>query len=652
MSVSEASISASHARVSNSDASVSNSEAQTAGAEELFQIMVAYRAILESHRQAIDSLNVFPVPDGDTGTNMALTLVSVMEHIEATDGATSDMSVLCEAISHGSLMGARGNSGVILSQILRGMSKSFADAGVCSPSSVAVGLENARVAAYEAVLEPREGTILTVLSDMATEAKSCVDQVSGLPETASRCLEAGRKSLDRTPELLEVLKEAGVVDAGGAGLVLFWEALLSVVIEDYVLPESDLSLREFQATSEPTAVSNTPSLSVPPAQSGASPTHTASDQRYEVMYFLETSEDYDIKTFKQAWGELGDSIAVVGGDGLWNCHIHTNQIGEAIEAGIDAGRPRKIRITDLFEQVEHLEQEVFANVSQPVAPSSASPVAISDPSAAPPPASAPSVAPTPLVPRSPRMPEPATTSRSPRQPASATTAGEIWCNPDFSEDATCAVVSVGSGEGICNLLGMLGVHSVVTGGQTMNPSTENFLAAVLQIDSPEILILPNNKNIIMAANEAAKTPNKTIQVLPTHSVPEGVAALVAYDPSATASENLEAMQQEVTDLVVAEVTQAVRNTSIGKQQISQGDFIGISRGEIKTVADTPAKSLCALLSEIIDPDHELLTIFVGELASEADTQELLSWLAHNKPNLQTEIHQGDQPLYHYLISLI
>ena len=577
--------------------------------------MVAYKTVLRTHRQAIDSLNVFPVPDGDTGTNMAMTVDSVVKEVEAA-GAESEaseegegsenkandieMKAVCKAISHGSLMGARGNSGVILCQILRGLSQAFEEAGECNPQSLADGLAIAKRSAYEAVLEPKEGTILTVLKDIAEEARACEAEGSDLTAMADRCKSAGQESLDRTPELLEVLAEAGVVDAGGAGLVLFWDAVLSVV-DGRELPEPPAEMPGVVGTGDAAGQASVATTSHHSTQaaghaSGAGAVD-AGEQRYEVMYFLETPDD-DISAFREAWGGIGDSIVVVGGDGLWNCHIHTNDIGAAIEAGIEVGRPRQIRITDLFEQVEHIESDMLG-----------------DP---------------------------------------------IWLNPDCARDAACAVISVATGEGIRNLLGMLGVHGVVSGGQSMNPSTELLLQAIEGVPASEVVLLPNNKNIIPVAHQAAvaamssskSVSGKKVLVLETTSIPEGIAALSAYDPEADASENLAAMQAEIAELSVGEVTQAVRTTKVEGREISEGDFIAMSGGKILSVAASPADATCELLDEIITSEHELLTLFAGEPVAPETTRKLLSWLKENHPHIEVETHDGGQPLYHYYLSLI
>ena len=652
---------------------MSDSPEARVGARELTQIMVAYSQALHTHRQAIDSLNVFPVPDGDTGTNMAMTVAAVVKEVEAS-GAESEaseegersenkandieMKAVCKAISHGSLMGARGNSGIILCQILRGLSQAFEEAGECTPQSLADGLAIAKQSAYEAVLEPKEGTILTVLKDIAEEARSSEADDCGLAEMADRCKTAGQESLDRTPELLEVLAEAGVVDAGGAGLVLFWDAVLSVV-DGRELPEPPTEMPGVVGTggasvaaggsaagdaAGQTSIATTSHHSTQAADhaSGAGAVD-AGEQRYEVMYFLETPDD-DISAFREAWGDIGDSIVVVGGDGIWNCHIHTNDIGAAIEAGIEVGRPRQIRITDLFEQVEHIESDMlgdFAGSDMPVGVAAKGVKAddgTNDGGGI-------------VV---------AGHSENGGETTAAGAADPIWLNPDCARDAVCAVISVATGEGIRNLMGMLGVHGVVSGGQSMNPSTELLLQAIQSVSADEAVLLPNNKNIIPVAHQAAvavmsssnSDSGKKVLVLETTSIPEGIAALSAYGSEAGASANLAAMQAEIAELTAGEVTQAVRTTKVDGREISEGDFIAMSGGKILSAAASPTDAACELLDEIIASEHELLTLFAGEPVTPEATRKLLSWLKEHHPRIEVETHDGGQPLYHYYLSLI
>ena len=538
-------------------------------ADGLRATMEWFRDALALHRDVINQLNVYPVPDGDTGTNMALTLETVVTEVTA---AGDQMSEVCHAISHGSLMGARGNSGVILSQILRGLAETVAAAGHVDPPVLAGALKQASAAADEAVSTPVEGTILTVVRDVATAAAEAVDQgVDGLVQMVEGCQQAGRASLDRTPELLPQLARANVVDAGGAGFLLFLDAL-ATAMDGRPLPD-------------PPPVD--PTAGVGAAVAGADDPHGVVDDadgtRYEVMFFLETGDDR-IGEFRSAWEAIGDSIVVVGGDGLWNCHIHSNDIGASIEAGIGVGRPYGIRVTDLFEQVEHVESLTAAEIGGTV----------------------------------------------------TTIAGE---------PVRTAVVAVSVGAGVRRIFESLGVRAVIAGGQTMNPSTEHFVQAVERLDAAEIVLLPNNKNIVPVAERVDGCTDAVVRVVPTKGIAEGLAALMAYDPSATADQNQEAMADAASEVVTGEVTQAVRDTESELGPIAAGQWLGLDRGGLRVVAPSAAQAATGLLAEIIDDGHELVTVIAGADAASADVGEVTSWLAEHHPAVEVEIHEGNQPLY-------
>ena len=532
-----------------------------------------FRDALALHRDVINQLNVYPVPDGDTGTNMALTLETVVTEVSA---AGDQMSEVCHAISHGSLMGARGNSGVILSQILRGLAETVATAGHVDPPVLAGALKQASEAADEAVSTPVEGTILTVVRDVAAAASDAVDQgVDGLIQMVEGCQQAGRASLDRTPELLPQLARANVVDAGGAGFLLFLDAL-ATAMDGRPLPD-------------PPPVD--PTAGVGAAVAGADDPHgvdeDADGTRYEVMFFLE-AEDDRIGEFRSAWEALGDSIVVVGGDGLWNCHIHSNDIGGSIEAGIGVGRPFDIRVTDLFEQVEHVESLM--------------------------------------------------------ESATATEIGGTVTTV-VGEPVRTAVVAVSVGAGVRRIFESLGVRAVIAGGQTMNPSTEHFVQAVEQLDASEIVLLPNNKNIVPVAERVDDCTDATVRVVPTKGIAEGLAALMAYDPSASADENLSAMADAADDVVTGEITQAVRDTESELGPIAAGQWLGLDRGGLRVVAQSTAQAATGLLAELIDDSHELVTVISGADATAADVEEVAGWLAEQHPDIEMEVHEGGQPLY-------
>ena len=548
--------------------------------EALRSTVITFRDAMKVHAAGINRLNVYPVPDGDTGTNMASTLDAVVAEL---DQAGPELEPTCNAISHGSLMGARGNSGVILSQILRGLVGTLRDATELTATKVAEGLKAASAAAYLAVLKPIEGTILTVVRESADAAAVAAAGGASLVGMLRAARTAGKKALDNTPELLQVLKDAGVVDAGGAGFMLLLDAALFVV-DGEPLPAPDEG--EGPSAQQLALVSRRHS------QDGGV---DVSEQRYEVMYFVDLVDDR-IQEFKEAWGEIGDSIVVVGGEGLWNCHVHTNDIGAAIEAALKLdGRPSQIRVTDLFEEVaeEHAVREAVIRGAH-----SHSLAAFGLPA------------------------------------------------------VTCAVVAVASGDGLAELFGQLGVQGVVTGGQTLNPSTAELLASVEAVNADQVVVLPNNKNIIPVAEQLDALTTKSVRVVPTTSMPAALAALVVYDPEADADVNLDEMTEAAMSVATGEITQAVRDAQSESGPITAGDWIGLVRGDgIVSVSGSLVGAACALLDHLITPGREIVTVITGVDATAGHTDALLSWIAEHRSEVQVEVHRGGQPLYPYLVGV-
>jgi DAK2 domain fusion protein YloV len=371
-----------------------------------------------------------------------------------------------------------------------------------------------------------------------------------------------------------VLKEAGVVDAGGQGFALMIDAFLAVV-DGRPLPEPEI-------------------VSTPPAVEAHMHGDDASSLRYEVMYLLE-AKDATIPAFKDTWASLGDSIVVVGGDGMWNCHVHTNDVGAAIEAGIEAGRPRSIRVTDLLDQVEE-EQWVREQTATPARESAADPATGAEP-------------------------------------------------------CTTAVVAVGVGEGVQRLLNSLGVQAVVAGGQSMNPSTAQILEAVERCPADSVIVLPNNKNIVPVAEQVHALTTRRVEVVPTQAIVEALAALVAYDPQASVDTNAAAMTEAVQRVRTGEVTQAVRDGAGEGGPIKAGDWIAISRDGVSVIAKTAVDAAIGLVDRLADDESELVTVLVGADAATSDTARLEEHLALAHPQLEVEVHEGDQPLYPYLVGV-
>ena len=552
-------------------------------ARDLVAVVTAYRDALRAFQEPINRLNVFPVPDGDTGTNMALTLESVVR--EVADRDSRDMATVADAISYGSLMGARGNSGVILSQLLRGLADAVHDAPEMDGAVLVDGLTRAADGAYQAVQQPIEGTILTVARGAAEAAAGAPDG-AGLVEVLIAAREGAGDALARTPDLLPVLKAAGVVDAGGAGLVLLLDAFL-LVADGRPLPEFPDGLGE-RATAG--AAGSPDGGGLRTDDSGQGHDGGLEGLRYEVMYLLE-APDESIPPFREVWAGLGDSIVVVGGSGLWNCHIHTDDIGAAIEAAIEAGRPRRIRVSDLWEQVEE-ERWVRDAATKEVGP---------EPGQAP---------------------------------------------------VRCSVVAVCTGEGIRRIFRSLGVHNVVSGGQTMNPSTADLLTAITAAPGEQVVLLPNNKNIVPVAEQAALQAGKPVRVIPTRGIQEGFAALLEYDPVGDAEANTRLMSESASRVVAGEVTRAVRASVCDAGPIAEGDYLGLSRSGIEVVAADLAEAANGLLDHLIDAEHhEIVTIIAGDGSGAADTRRITEWIDEHHPGVSTEVHQGGQTLYPYLFSI-
>lgn len=535
--------------------------------DDLRRAVLRFRDALRLHQEELNRLNVYPVPDGDTGTNMALTLESVASELATAQG----MEEVCRAVAHGSLMGARGNSGVITSQILRGLADTFSGLPDVGIEDLATGLRRASDAAYQAVLRPVEGTILTVVRETAEMVEAALNGSDpDLATVLDLAAAAAADAVRRTPDLLPVLKDAGVVDAGGKGFTLLLDALLEVV-DGRPIPEPQV-------------------VATPPAVQAHLRGDDVAGLRYEVMFFLDAPDD-TIPAFKDAWAAVGDSIVVVGGGGIYNCHIHTNDIGAAVEAGIGAGRPHQINVTDLDEQVE-AEQEWVEHHS------------------------------------------------------TAADGGHV----DLTE-VTTAVVAVGVGEGVRRLLASLGVQAVVAGGQSMNPSTAQILEAVERCAADAVIVLPNNKNIIPVAQQVDALTDRTVEVVPTTSVVEALTALVGYDPDAPIGANVATMTETITRVRAGEVTQAVRDAVAECGPVAQGDWIALDRSGVCAAVESPAEAMMILLDRLVDDDSEIVTVLVGADARPADTERVREHLAFAHPHVESEFHEGGQPLYPYLVGV-
>lgn len=531
-------------------------------AKNLASLMYCFRDSLQEHKESLNSLNVYPVPDGDTGSNMAATLNAVVSEIESLE-ENIEMEKIINAISHGSLMGARGNSGVIISQILRGFVAKIKNAGLetIDAGLFSEALSESASAAYEAVGNPVEGTILTVVREAAEATEKAVPSKCDLLSLGEIAREAAKHSLDSTPELLPVLARAGVVDAGGSGFLLMLDSLLHV-IDGRPMPEPEVV-----------------TVSVDSLVLDVHDDMSSSATRYEVMYFLEAPDDL-IPDFKKAWSEIGDSIVVVGGENIWNCHVHTNNIGAAVEAGISVGKPYEIRVTDLFEEI-----------------------------------------------------------------------ADNHYDHDIADPVGCSVIAVANGAGIGEIFRSLGATRIVSGGQSMNPSTADLLEAAEATASEHVIILPNNSNIVAVAEQVNSQTSKTVRVVETHTVTEGFASLLGYDPEATSEKNQTGMSEASQMVESGEVTTAVRNSTSEIGEIKKGNFLGLQKGKVTVVAENIVEAATALLKKMIIDEHEIVTLISGEDSNEEETDEILAWINAEHEDLEVEVHEGGQPLYPYYIGI-
>lgn len=537
--------------------------------QDLKKVFGRYLDRLRQYREALNRLNVYPVPDGDTGTNMTLTVESVMAEVEPAE----DMKEVAAALADGALMGAQGNSGIILSQILRGLADAFREAADLGTAHLVDALDRASEAAYAAVGKPVEGTILTVLRDAAEAASdSQTPEGEDLAELLQRVYQRAEQSLENTPELLPVLKEAGVVDAGGAGFLLLLVAFLEEVTgTDVDLPEAIFSAAAERLTAEQ------------PVESAAA----ASGPRYEVMFLLRSDQSDSGDRLRETWTEFGESVVVVGGDGVWNCHVHTDDIGQAVEVGIALGKPERIKITDLVEQVA---AEAFHRSSS-------------------------------------------------YEPL-----------PEFAS-AEPGVVTVAVGEGVVGLFRDAGAQGVVVGGQTMNPSVREVLGLVETVAAQQVIVLPNNRNIVPVAEQIDSLTTKDVRVVPTRSVPEGLAAMLAYLPGGDLGETVAAMESAAGDVVSGEVTQAVRAATTPAGVVAEGDWLGVVGGDVLVIAPTCDGAVQRVLDEIVGEDAEVVTVVTGSEASAGSTAEIVSGLQGSRPDVGVEIVWGGQPLYPYLFGV-
>ncbi len=544
---------------------------------------------LESNKEWINDLNVFPVPDGDTGTNMTMTIMSAAKEVSSIVNPT--MENLAKAISSGSLRGARGNSGVILSQLLRGFSKEMSSLKEISVENLASATQRATETAYKAVMKPKEGTILTVAKGISDKTAEIAAESDDIESALLTIIEHAEYVLSKTPDMLPVLKEAGVVDSGGQGLVVFLRGMYDALTGKVTNFEITEPNPEFKAGS-----------SMPGKGAAVENADIKFGYCTEFIIMLEKefNEDTEVK-FKEFLSSIGDSIVCVALDDIVKVHVHTNHPGQAFEKALEYGQLTKMKVDNMRE--EH-NQKVVA--------------------------------------------------QSEMQAAIAKEAQEKNSKPVNIPKKDYGFITIVAGSGLSEIFKSLGVDQVIEGGQTMNPSTEDILNAADNINADTIFVLPNNSNIILAANQAASiVDDKKIIVIPTKTVPQGITAMINFEESRSAQENEVTMTESLASVSTGQVTYAVRDTSIDGKTICNGDIMGIGdKGLLavgKEIDDTVLEMLEAMLSE--NDDAELVSLYYGEEISEEQADSLAALIEGKFPDIDVEVQMGGQPVYYYLVSV-
>ena len=554
---------------------------KTIDANMLAKMFLAGAQNIETKKEFINELNVFPVPDGDTGTNMTLTILSAAKEVTAL--ADVDMKNLAKAISSGSLRGARGNSGVILSQLLRGFTKSIRDEKEIDTAALAAACQRARDTAYKAVMKPKEGTILTVASGIADKAAELALETEDLEEFIPAVIEHADAVLQKTPEMLPVLKEAGVVDSGGQGLL----EVIRGAYGAFLGKEIDYS-------------------AIAPAAGNSTSVKVSVEEEKEIKFgyctefiillekeFTENDE-HELKAYLSS---IGDSIVCVADDEIVKIHVHTNDPGLAIQKALTYGQLSRMKIDNMRE--EHREKLI--RDSEKLAKEQAEA-------------------------------EEAKKTAEPKKPM--------------------GFITVSIGDGMNEIFRELGADYIIEGGQTMNPSTDDMLKAIDQVNAETIFILPNNKNIILAANQAKDlVEDKKIIVIPTKTVPQGITAIINFVPDADAKSNEETMLDEIKNVKTGQVTYAVRDTHIDDKEIHQGDIMGIGDAGILSVGQDIAETTLEMLEQLVDDDSELISLYYGQDVTEEEADAFTQEVEKLYPDIDVDVHCGGQPIYYYVLAV-
>lgn len=556
---------------------------KTINVDVLAKMFLAGAQNIEAKKDYINELNVFPVPDGDTGTNMSMTIMSAAKEVTALNKPA--MKDLAKAISSGSLRGARGNSGVILSQLLRGFTKAIKEEKEIDVLALAAACQRARDTAYKAVMKPKEGTILTVASGIATKAAEMAEETDDLEVFIPAVIEHAQDVLNQTPEMLPVLKEAGVVDSGGQGLL----EVIKGAYDAFLGKEIDYSIIE-------------PSTGVTVNKVNAEDTADIKFgycTEFIILTEKEFTED-DEREFKKFLSSIGDSIVCVADDDVVKIHVHTNDPGLAIQKALTYGQLSKMKIDNMRE--EH--QEKLIRDAEKLAEQQANEEAAHE-------------------------------EKKPAEPRKA-----------------MGFIAVSIGAGMNEIFKELGADYIIEGGQTMNPSTEDMLNAIDRVNADTVFILPNNKNIVLAANQAKSlVEEKEIIVIPTKTVPQGITAIINFMPDADAKTNEEAMLEEIKNVKTGQVTYAVRDTHIDDKEIHEGDIMGIGDSGILAVGKDLEETTKELIANLVDEDSELISIYYGEEVSEEDAEKFTEEITELYPDVDVDIQFGGQPIYYYVLAV-
>lgn len=557
---------------------------KTINADMLARMFLAGAQNIEANKETINELNVFPVPDGDTGTNMSLTIMSAAKEVMGLPDR--NMKDLAKAISSGSLRGARGNSGVILSQLLRGFTKAIREEQEIDTALLAAACQRARDTAYKAVMKPKEGTILTVASGIAEKAAQMAEETDDLEVFIPAVLAYAEEVLEKTPEMLPVLKEAGVVDSGGQGLI----EVIKGAYAAFQGKEIDLQ-------------------AIAPATGSAVTKINMQDTAdikfgYCTEFIILTEKEFtdeDEHAFKEYLSSIGDSIVCVADDDVVKVHVHTNDPGLAIQKALTFGQLSRMKIDNMRE--EH--QEKLIRDAEKVAAQQAADDAKKE------------------------------QEKKASEPRKA-----------------MGFITVSIGQGLNEIFNELGADYIIEGGQTMNPSTEDMLNAIDQVNADTIFILPNNKNIVLAANQAkALVKEKEIIVIPTKTVPQGITAIINFMPDADAAANEEAMLEAIQNVKTGQVTYAVRDTHVDDKEIHEGDIMGIGDKGILAVGTEVEETAKEMLALLVDEDSELISLYYGEEVSEEDAQKFTSEVEELYPDVDVDAHFGGQPIYYYVLAV-